>query len=79
MVWCSGGGIRNRTANSGVSASHRRADRLSRTSSLFEYSEPTLRGAVELAAYVEVAAVLAIAAFIVLRLREGASSTATTA
>lgn len=47
---------------------------ISRTGTLFDYSEPTLRGAVEFATYVEVAAVVAIAGFIVLRLREPRSA-----
>ncbi|MGI8592917.1 MAG: hypothetical protein ACR2ML_00850 [Solirubrobacteraceae bacterium] len=43
---------------------------ISRASTLFDYSEPTLRTAVELAAMVELAAVLALAAFVLARRRE---------
>jgi len=47
---------------------------IARTSTLFDYSEPTLRGPVELAAYVEVAAILAIAGFVITRLGEESST-----
>lgn len=43
---------------------------ISRAGTLFDYSEPTLRTAVGLAAFVELAAVLALAAFILVRRRE---------
>ncbi len=43
---------------------------IARVSILFDYSEPTLRGVVALAAIVELAAVLALAGFIAGRLRE---------
>lgn len=45
---------------------------ISRASVLFEYSEPTLRPAVVFAALVELAAVLALAAFVLVRRRESA-------
>lgn len=40
---------------------------ITRTGTLFSYSEPTLRAAVSLAAIVELAAVLALAAFVLMR------------
>ena len=45
---------------------------ISRVSTLFDYSEPTLRPAVTLAALVELAAVLALAGFVLARLRQHA-------
>ena len=45
---------------------------ISRTGTLFAYSEPTLRPAVTLAALVELAAVLALAGFVLARLRQHA-------
>lgn len=45
---------------------------ISRASVLFEYSEPTLRAAVLLAALVELAVVFALAAFVLVRRRERA-------
>jgi hypothetical protein len=45
---------------------------ISRASTLFAYSEPTLRPAVTLAALVELAAVLALAGFVLARLRQHA-------
>ena len=42
---------------------------ISRAGTLFDYSEPTLRAAVGLAAFVELAAVLALAAFVLARRR----------
>lgn len=44
---------------------------ISRGATLFDYSEPTLRAAIVLAAIVELAAVLALAAFVLARRREG--------
>jgi hypothetical protein len=49
---------------SGASATNARG-----TSTLFAYSEPTLRAAVTLAALIELAAVLALAGFVLARLR----------
>lgn len=43
---------------------------ISRTGTLFDYSEPALREAVVLAAIVELAVVLALAAFLLVRRRE---------
>jgi hypothetical protein len=43
---------------------------ISRASTLFAYSEPTLRPAVTLAALIELAAVLALAGFVLARLRQ---------
>lgn len=43
---------------------------ISRASTLFDYSEPTLRDAVTFAAVIELAAVLALAGFLLARLRE---------
>lgn len=43
---------------------------ISRASTIFQYSEPTLRSAVVLAAVVELAVVLALAAFLLARRRE---------
>jgi hypothetical protein len=43
---------------------------ISRASTLFAYSEPTLRPAVALAALIELAAVLALAGFVLARLRQ---------
>jgi hypothetical protein len=43
---------------------------ITRTGTLFDYSEPTLRTAVVLAAVIELAVVLAVAAFLIARLRE---------
>ncbi len=43
---------------------------IARASVLFDYSEPTVRLAVTLSAFVELAAVLAAAAFVALRIRE---------
>ncbi|MEJ7824350.1 MAG: hypothetical protein WKF48_02915 [Solirubrobacteraceae bacterium] len=43
---------------------------ISRAGTLFDYSEPTLRTAVGLAAFVELAAVLVLAAFVLARRRE---------
>jgi hypothetical protein len=43
---------------------------LSRAGTIFDYSEPTLRSAVVLAAIVELAVVLALAAFLLARRRE---------
>lgn len=51
---------------------------ISRASTLFEYSEPTLRTALVLAAIVELAAVLALAAFVLARVREGVGREAVT-
>lgn len=51
---------------------------IARTSTLFNYSEPTLRFAVALATSVELAAVLAAATFVALRIRELAAAGATT-
>jgi hypothetical protein len=45
---------------------------ISRAGTLFAYSEPTLRPAVTLAALVELAAVLALAGFVLARLRQHA-------
>ncbi len=47
---------------------------ITRTGSLFEYSEPTLRTAVVYAAAVELGVVLALAAFLVVRRREQTAS-----
>ena len=44
---------------------------ITRVGTLFAYSEPTLRAAVGLAAIVELAAVFALAAFLLARRREG--------
>jgi hypothetical protein len=44
---------------------------ITRTGTLFAYSEPTLRAAVGLAAIVELAVVFALAAFVLARRREG--------
>jgi hypothetical protein len=44
---------------------------ITRAGTLFEYSEPTLRAAVGFAAIVELAVVLALAAFVLARRREG--------
>ena len=46
---------------------------ISRAGTLFEYSEPTLRAGVVSAAVVELALVLALAAFLLARRREGAA------
>lgn len=43
---------------------------ISRAATLFDYSEPTLRTAVGLAAFVELAAALVLAVFILARRRE---------
>lgn len=48
---------------------------ITRHGTLFQYSEPTLRTAVALAAVVELAVVLALSAFIVLRLRQATQAT----
>lgn len=45
---------------------------ITRAGTLFAYSEPTLRSAVVLAAVVELAVVLALAAFLLARRRDGA-------
>ncbi len=47
---------------------------ISRAGTLFAYSEPTLRAAVGFAALVELAAVLALAAFVLCRQRETSTS-----
>jgi|GEM_PF-3039244 len=47
---------------------------ISRAGTLFEYSEPTLRAAVGFAAGVELAAVLALTAYVVCHLRESATA-----
>jgi hypothetical protein len=47
---------------------------ITRTGTLFAYSEPTLRTAVALAALVELAAVLALVAFVLVRRHEGSAS-----
>jgi hypothetical protein len=47
---------------------------ISRAGVLFAYSEPTLRPAVELAAFIELAVVLVLAAFLLVRRRESAAS-----
>ncbi|HEY1537903.1 MAG TPA: hypothetical protein VGF63_00790 [Solirubrobacteraceae bacterium] len=47
---------------------------VTRTGTLFDYSEPTLRTAVVLAACVELAVVLALAAFLLSRRRESTAS-----
>lgn len=50
---------------------------ISRTGTLFDYSEPTLRTAVGLAAGVELAVVLVLAAFLLIRGRQAAARTRT--
>lgn len=52
---------------------------ISRASTLFDYSEPTLSTPVLLAAVVELFAVLALAGFVLARLRESASTNPTVA
>ena len=44
---------------------------ITRAGTMFDYSEPTLRSAVVLAAVVELAVVLALAAFLLARRRDG--------
>ncbi len=48
---------------------------ISRAGTLFDYSEPALRAAVVAAAVVELAAVLALAAFLLAQRRQGADAT----
>jgi hypothetical protein len=47
---------------------------ISRSGTLFDYSEPTLRAAVVLAAAVELATVFALAAFLLAQRREGSAA-----
>jgi hypothetical protein len=47
---------------------------ISRAGTLFDYSEPTLRAAVSLAAFVELAVVAALVAFVLVRRRENSAA-----
>ena len=50
---------------------------ISRAGTIFDYSEPTLRDAVVVAAIVELAVVLTLAAFLLARRREGSATVRT--